>query len=102
MLRERSQADVGVIGTSLASQDGRKEQYRARQFEFRPPERLPYGERMHEGMRWGAVAMTRTTATGPVKKTLINQPTSSLVLPRRACQQQATMKAFQTKLPASA
>ena len=68
ILREQSQRDVGVIGTSLVSQDGRKEQFRARQFEFRPPGRLPYGERMHEGMRWGAVAMTRTTATGPVKR----------------------------------
>jgi len=29
---------------------------------------------MHEGMTWGAVAMTRTTASGPDKKTLSDHP----------------------------
>jgi hypothetical protein len=36
----------------------------------RQPERLPSGKRIHEGMDWGAVAQTRTTATGPDEKTL--------------------------------
>jgi hypothetical protein len=34
-----SQRDVGVIGTSLVSQDGRKEQYRARPSAIGLPER---------------------------------------------------------------
>jgi hypothetical protein len=62
---------VGLIGSSLVSQEGRKEQFRARRSELiRRPERPPYGERMHEGMTWGAVAGKRTTAIGLDEQTL--------------------------------
>ena len=42
ILRERSPRDVGLIGTSLVSQEGRKEQFRARRSEMiGRPERPP-------------------------------------------------------------
>ncbi len=48
--RERSRKDVGLIVTSLVSQDGRTEHYRAGQPGARRSGRLPQGERIHEGM----------------------------------------------------
>src|SRR5215472_3809817 len=74
--RERSQWDVTLIGTSLVSQDGRKEQSCVKRL-------IPDGlsaclkaNEIHEGMTWGAVAMKRTTATGPDQQTMSDRSTS--------------------------
>ena len=39
--------------------------FRCQTVKNRPPERLLESKWMHGGMRWGAVARKRTTATGP-------------------------------------
>ena len=57
---------------------------------------------MHEGMTWGAVAMTRTTAIGLEEPTLSNRPTSSLDLPPKGYQQHSMTTTQKTKLRASA
>ena len=76
ILRERSLWDVTLIGTSLVSQDGRKEQYRVRRLIPGGLSACRKANEIHEGMTWGAVAMKRTTATGPDPQTMSDRSTS--------------------------
>jgi hypothetical protein len=81
--RERSQWDVTLIGTSLVSQDGRKEQYCVRRLISGGLSACLKANEIHEGMTWGAVARKRTTATGPDQQTMSDRATScSTVLKR--------------------
>ena len=54
---------------------------------------------MHEGMTWGAVAMTRTTAIGLEELTLSNRPTSSLDLPPKGYQQHSMTTTQKNEAP---
>jgi hypothetical protein len=56
---------VTLIETTLSA---RRSQFQYPVPGWQQPERRPKGRRSHEGMCRGAVAMTRTTASGPASK----------------------------------